>query len=353
VGFFFPLFFSPLGAISCQPMNRTLAPRFLLLGLLLAPAAALPAREPAAPAAAPAPTAPADPSADAIDDDALYQGLVDRTEQLVNTRKTVALAKLIKQLAATRCKLPLAPLPAGEKLTAGQIYQRHRDSVVVIGGLHKSADDKTKWESSVATGFALGDGSAIATCYHVVNNTEDVTLVVMTRDGKIFPVSAVLAASVADDLAILRVDGLKLPPLALSTDAPVGSDVTVISHPDTRFYSLSRGMVTRYSIVNGDHGKTTILETSADFAGGSSGGPVFNDRGAVVGVVTSTQTAYSDDDSEPAAVPPADKPPKKGDKPGAAATAAPTPKAPATQDPQMIFKECVPTAKLLLLIEKN
>jgi len=67
-------------------------------------------------------------------------------------------------------------------------------------------------------------------------------------------------------------------------DEPVGAPVSVISHPNGRFYVFTQGYVSRYAIV----GKRTVVNITADYAKGSSGGPFFNSRGDLVGLVAST-----------------------------------------------------------------
>ncbi len=301
-----------------------------------------------------------------VDDDAINSKITTRGAALLADKKTVAMEKLLKQLekAASRAVVALPPGavagPAAAPLTPAQIYSRCQPGVLVIAGLYKDKETGD-WLSSVSTGFAINTRGAVVTCHHVIKASDQVTIVAMTRDGKVLPVTRVIAASVADDLAIIEVPGLDVPPLPLAVDPPVGSDVCVVSHPDGRYYSLARGYVTRYSVITGEHGRTTILETSAEFAGGSSGGPVINDRGAVVGIVASTMDAYSDAPASPDANAPADpgsekKKPEKPDKQAKSGKPddkdKPDPNAPPPgPELQMVFKECVPVSKLLAMLE--
>ena len=50
-------------------------------------------------------------------------------------------------------------------------------------------------------------------------------------DGKVAPVKSVLAASEADDIAVVQVEGEGFQPLSVAAAARIGSPVTVISHP--------------------------------------------------------------------------------------------------------------------------
>lgn len=254
----------------------------------------------------------------AANDLARIRSLERGASKLIAEGKTTPTAELRKQLARKQCTLKL-PAPTGEKFTPGRIYACYVDSVLVVAGVYKCKRCK-RWHAGGATGFLISASGAFVTNYHVVSAKAQKTIVAMTHDGKVYPVKEVLAANQANDVAILRLDAgaAKLTPVPLSADAPVGTPVSVISHPDQRFYALTHGIVSRYA----QHGKgrklATMMTVTADFARGSSGGPVIDDRGAAVGFVSSTSSVYYT---------------KK-------------------DDLQMVFKECVPAASILKLIKK-
>ena len=150
-------------------------------------------------------------------------------------------------------------------------------------------------------------------------------LAAMTSDGRVFPVKAVLAVSPVADVAICQIDGGDgLQPVALVGDARPGAHVRVLSHPGQALYTLTEGIVSRYFVSREDGKATTVLATTAEFAAGSSGGPLFDDRGNVIGMVASTSAVYSG----------ADKPANEGQ-----------------GELQMVMKQCVPAASILKLIK--
>jgi S1-C subfamily serine protease len=117
----------------------------------------------------------------------------------------------------------------------------------------------------------------------------------MTADGYVIPVERVLAANRRDDLAVLKVEREGLPPLPLADSGQataVGSPVGLISHPGGHFYSYTSGVVSRYMKVPGRSGAFDAFSITADYARGSSGAPVLNDKGQVVGIVKSTESIY-------------------------------------------------------------
>ena len=113
---------------------------------------------------------------------------------------------------------------------------------------------------------------------------------VLTKDGKVSPVVEILAADKSADIAIFRVKGEGFTPLALGNSSKVGGDVHIIAHPDSRFFSYTSGNVSRY--YKSSNGKATWMAVTAEFARGSSGGPVMDEMGNVVGMVANTQSIY-------------------------------------------------------------
>ena len=214
-------------------------------------------------------------------------------KRLIDQGDTTDMETLIKQLSLNECRLEL-PADSPAVLSAPALYERMCESVVVVAGLYL-CDKCTRWHASAASGFAVSESGAIVTNYHVVNAASKKTLVVMTASGHLLPVKCVLAASRVDDLAILQVEGADLVPLPVADGpeaAPVGSSVFVISHPANHLYSLTCGIVSRYFQLATHDGTTEALAITADYARGSSGAPVLNERGQVVGIVKSTDSVY-------------------------------------------------------------
>jgi S1-C subfamily serine protease len=244
-----------------------------------APAAGTDAGEPPTPARPPV-----------IDDAQFLKTLETEGVKLIEAGRTVPSADLIKQLDRAWCNVRL-PKPAARALSATELYERCRESVVAVAGLFTCEKcGKKHW--SVASGFLITESGAAVTSYHVVNDPKNLTLVAATADGKVWPVRSVLAASAAYDVAIVQVESTGLKPLAIVPHTPVGSDVFVISHPDNRFFTLTRGIVSRYGTVAREHRRVPMLQITAEFAKGSSGAPVLNSTGNVVGLVSSTVSVY-------------------------------------------------------------
>lgn len=258
------------------------------------------------------------PSALVVSDSDIMQRLSAEAERLIKVGKTVRQSELMTQTRRASCQAKVARLGAG-RWTPTQLVAGCADGVLVLAGPYKCGKC-ARWHSNVSGGYVIDPSGIAVTCHHVIASTNAVTTVAMTRGGQVVAVREVLAASAVNDLAIIQLDGQGFTPLPLSTDAPAGTPICAISHPDHNFYSLTSGLVSRYARLRRPAGLATVMEITADFAKGSSGCPVFNETGAVVGTISNTRSVYYDAHD--------------GHK----------------DNLQMVFKRCTPTAALLELI---
>jgi serine protease Do len=105
-------------------------------------------------------------------------------------------------------------------------------------------------------------------------------------------------ADTVRDLAILRLDSGMLPEHGLPArikvgDFPeVGDRTFVIGHPLYQFFNLSIGYISAPEFTT--HSRVSYLRSSTQVFFGNSGGPLFDDRGRLVGIVSSIrgQQAY-------------------------------------------------------------
>jgi tetratricopeptide (TPR) repeat protein len=124
----------------------------------------------------------------------------------------------------------------------------------------------------------------IITNRHVIERSNRVEIHLL--DGKKFPVKGVLGVDGEGDLALLQVDV----PRALSVPLPIvqtvpqeGESIVVIGNPYGLEGSVSNGIVSAVREISG-YGK--IIQITASISPGSSGSPVVNMAGQVIGVAT-------------------------------------------------------------------
>jgi serine protease Do len=172
-------------------------------------------------------------------------------------------------------------------LTPKDIVQRASPAIVRI----EAGQDR------VGTGFTIDKSGVIATNLHVV--VGESTIKIHTFDGGLYQVSQIVGYDADHDLALLRIQPKKdLPILKLGdSDAMVAGDqIVTIGNPLGVFdYTVTEGLISqvrRDACVRRDESEqrclqyTNLLQISAAISPGSSGGPLFNQFGEVVGVTT-------------------------------------------------------------------
>ena len=223
-----------------------------------------------------------------INDVELRASFVRRMGELIKQGpEPAAFSSLTQQLSRTSCELSL-PAVNRKQMDPAETYKTVVDSVVVVGSFYHCKREKCKeLHNSAASGVIIHEDGAVLTNYHVVDTDKArmLGMAIMTFGGDVYLVDEVLAADESNDVAILKLrDAAGLPAVPIFRDEPVGRPVTVISHPVGRFYTLTHGYVSRYC----ESKSRSIMNITADYARGSSGGPIFNDRGDLVGLVSST-----------------------------------------------------------------
>ena len=132
------------------------------------------------------------------------------------------------------------------------------------------------------SGIVVDTRGYVLTNFHVIQGVDHIRVQ--------FPDTDDMPATVVDedkelDLALLKVDATRTvaAPAADLLDAQVGDDVYAVGCPRKMNFTVSRGMV---SYVGRRIDGRYYLQSDLPTNDGNSGGPVVNDRGQVVGVMT-------------------------------------------------------------------
>lgn len=135
---------------------------------------------------------------------------------------------------------------------------------------------------ATGSGFAI-DAHTLVTARHVVDESSSVQ--VSTYDGHEVVTTTTEIARDAD-LAIVRTrDALPAAPELADADPAVGDRVAVVGYPLGKALSVTSGHVTRGRDDPLRENSAPVLVTDAPVEPGSSGSPVLDDEGHVVGVV--------------------------------------------------------------------
>jgi S1-C subfamily serine protease len=173
--------------------------------------------------------------------------------------------------------LVLPPIIFGQvSLTTAQIARKVSPSVVVIQGKTESGD-------VLGSGFIVSKDGKIVTNLHVIRDMKTASVQLANRE--IFDSVSVLAVDERRDLAIVKVAGFDLPVLALgNSDAlTVGEAVVIVGSPRGLEGTVTAGILSSIR-DSGDGFK--VLQTDAAVNPGNSGGPLLNNKGQPIGVVS-------------------------------------------------------------------
>ena len=132
------------------------------------------------------------------------------------------------------------------------------------------------------SGVVVGDGSYVFTNAHVVGDAQNVTLV--THGGIEIP-GRVQVVSKERDIALIRIDALKLPAAHIEPSLPgSGARVFAIGSPlsEQMQGSVTSGIVSGTRIMDGYE----WIQSDTAISPGNSGGPLINDNGSVVAIST-------------------------------------------------------------------
>jgi S1-C subfamily serine protease/class 3 adenylate cyclase len=172
------------------------------------------------------------------------------------------------------------PLGIGKPLDLPTLAQKARGAVVLIGG-HDAAG-----KTISGSGFFVSPDGRLVTNHHVMQNM--VNAQATLESGAIYNIDGVLASSSALDLAALKADAHDMQFLLVddASKAPqTGTRIAVIGSPLALEGSLSEGIV---SAIRPEADGSILLQISAPISPGSSGSPVLDRYGRVVGVATMT-----------------------------------------------------------------
>ena len=198
------------------------------------------------------------------------------------------IAVLAIRLSGTPAACAPTPRPSptpSASLTVPGIYQRVAPSVVIVRTSHE-----------LGTGVIVADNGTILTANHVIAGGGTIT--VTFADGSTAN-AAVAAANPKLDIATLT--PAKLPrvvvPATLGGGADVGAAIVAIGNPLGLTDSVSAGVISGLDrTADTDHGKFSgLIQFDASVNPGSSGGPLLDVHGRVVGIVVSLATPDGQD----------------------------------------------------------
>ncbi|HEX5876108.1 MAG TPA: trypsin-like peptidase domain-containing protein [Pyrinomonadaceae bacterium] len=169
------------------------------------------------------------------------------------------------------------PIPASQDILP-ELVRRIKPSAVAV-----ETFDARGQKLSRGSGFFV-ENDRIVTNRHVLEGAHRAE--VHSSTGQVFPVKGVLAVDAEGDIALLKIDPPATPirPLPLDKTSPQeGESIVVIGNPLGLEGSVTNGIV---SAVRDIPTFGRIIQITAPISSGSSGSPVVNMQGQVIGIAT-------------------------------------------------------------------
>ena len=173
--------------------------------------------------------------------------------------------------------LPFNPAH-GQEMNPAQTMEKFGNAVVLIATVTNNE------EIGQGSGFIVSKDGVIVTNYHVIENAYPAF--VKLKNGDIYEDIGVIDFNERKDYAVIKIKGFDLPVVNIgnSNDVKVGEELVVIGNPKGLENTISNGLLSQIR----DTGKGYKLQQiSAPISHGSSGSPVFNSKGEVIGIASS------------------------------------------------------------------
>lgn len=180
-------------------------------------------------------------------------------------------------------------LPSSSVLSSAAVSEQLKPLVVVVSPASRLWNHQEVASNEFGAGVLLladKTGYLFATAKHVVKHTAKASgnkpqdVMIATASG-VWSTASIVAMALDQDVALLWVarhsgSAAFVQPLAAPKD---GEPIFAIGHPEGLKFTLSTGIISGL--------RDQIVQVSAAISPGNSGGPLYDDRGNLVGVVTS------------------------------------------------------------------
>lgn len=194
----------------------------------------------------------------------------------------------------------IAQIDTSKEMTPAEVYAQNVNSTVGI----RTSITTNYWgyqtqAAAAGSGFILSADGYILTNYHVVEDSNSIT--VSLYDGTEYDATLV-GCDESNDIAVLKIDAEGLTPVVLgdSDNLNVGDQVVAIGNPLGELtFSLTTGVVSALNreVTLSSNVTMNLIQTDCAINSGNSGGPLFNNHGEVIGIVSAKYSSASSSSS--------------------------------------------------------
>ncbi|MFT5127313.1 MAG: serine protease Do, partial [Rhodothermales bacterium] len=160
---------------------------------------------------------------------------------------------------------------------AKELAAKVRDAIVDVSFLDRDGD-----VAGQGSGFVVDANGLIATNLHVIGEARPIR--VRFADDSVAEVVEITASDKNLDLAVIRVErtGLQTVPLGSAEDLADGEPIVALGNPHGLSHSVVAGVLSGTRDIDG----VDMLQLAIPIEPGNSGGPVLNEAGEVLGIMT-------------------------------------------------------------------
>lgn len=145
--------------------------------------------------------------------------------------------------------------------------------------------DSNNQPLTIGSGFYISADGKIATNYHILEGSSSAIVKEIGADKK-YEVESVIQLSTDHDIAIIKINRISNS-VSLGRDETllVGEKIVAIGNPEGLEGTVSEGIVSGFREISSDF---RIIQITAPISPGSSGGPLFNSKGEVIGIASAS-----------------------------------------------------------------
>ncbi len=152
------------------------------------------------------------------------------------------------------------------------------ETLPAIVAIRAQADDGVRSGS----GFVVDPSGVVVTNLHILRGASSVA--VKTHAGEVFDQVRIIGYDDSRDIVLLRIAGFGLPTLAFgnSDEVQPGAKVLAVGNPAGLEGTTTEGIVSGIRLLESG---MKVIQTDAAASPGSSGSPLLNQRGEVIGII--------------------------------------------------------------------
>ena len=232
---------------------------------------------------------------------ALLGGIVGSVGTLAATGKLGGGSTTIYQGTVVPTAVKMANIDGQTTLTLPEIYATNVGSTV---GITTELVTTNYWgqpvsEAAAGSGFVISSDGYILTNYHVIDGADSIEVAFINGDSY---EAQLVGGDEEQDIAVLKIEATGLTPVVLgdSSTLHVGDQVAAIGNPLGELtYSFTVGYVSALdrNITMSDGEVMNMIQTDTAINSGNSGGPLFNEYGQVIGIVSAKLSSSSNSEA--------------------------------------------------------